>query len=276
MLSSHVPEKESNTTRTNSICWDRHQWIVSAENLALSLTVTIGPATSDLAGLVLVHVWMMMRMEVFTLLAAVLVFLVTTTCSAPGADLFGYKEDPEDNPYRVNAQNRTPIYIPNHCGENEILYPGDRGDDWVCDCRPAHVYHPVTRSCYPLYTKAYCEKGQYVEIPIGSKLPQCINNICKEKEVPYNGKCVLLNKNNEGLCPTIQRIRHVIGVNETTLQLGCIAHAPIDLKRVTSQRGDYTTIGEQTVLTKEGTVLFLAATKCAPGSAAQTNGTCEA
>ncbi|XP_058839949.1 uncharacterized protein LOC131695461 [Topomyia yanbarensis] len=209
------------------------------------------------------------------LLAAVVVILLVTGIGlASGDDLFGYKEDPEDNPSRINTEGRAPIYIPNHCGENEILYPGDRGNDWVCDCRPAHVYHPATRSCFPLYTKAYCESGQYVEIPSGAKLPQCTDNICKEREVPYNGKCVLLNKNNEGTCPTVQRIRYVIGVNETTLQLGCIAHGPIDLKRATSQRGDYTTIGEQTILTNEGTILFLAAVKCAPGSAARFNGTC--
>ncbi|XP_053698233.1 uncharacterized protein LOC128745227 [Sabethes cyaneus] len=210
----------------------------------------------------------MNRKEVLLLIVAVAV------SAAVGADLFGFKEDPEENPNRLNKNNRTPIYIPNHCGENEILYPGDQSDDWVCDCRPGHVYHPASRGCFPLFTQAYCADGEYVEIRPGAKLPQCTKNTCKGKEIPFNGSCVMLNKNNNGLCPTIQRIRFVIGVNETTLQLGCISHAPIDLIRATSQRGDYRTIGEQTVLTKEGTVLFLAASKCAPGSGALINGTC--
>ncbi|XP_055618157.1 uncharacterized protein LOC129763282 [Toxorhynchites rutilus septentrionalis] len=207
-------------------------------------------------------------------LLAISAILLLTTCFTSGSDIFAYKEDVEDNPDRHNANNRTPIYIPGRCGNNEILYPGDQSSDWVCDCRPGHVYHPTSLGCHPLYTQGYCPMGEYVEILPGALIPRCTKNICTEKEVPFKGKCVILNRNNEGICPTILRIRHVVGVNEMSMQLDCIASAPIDLTRITTKRGDHPTASEQIVITKDGNVLFLTASKCAPGSAAQVNGTC--
>ncbi|XP_039447971.1 uncharacterized protein LOC120427177 [Culex pipiens pallens] len=201
--------------------------------------------------------------------------------------LFGYKEDPEDNPYRLNANNRTPVYIPGRCGLNEILYPGDQAVDWVCDCRPAHVYHPASGGCYALFTQAYCAAGEFVEIPPGDKLPRCTKNPCPEKQVQFREKCVTLNRNNEGTCPTVQHIRHVVGVNETTLQLDCLSYGTIDLKRPQKQRVDVmedhsdemampnlTKINDVVLANMEGHLFFLTATRCAIGSAAHMNGTC--
>lgn len=187
--------------------------------------------------------------------------------------LFGYREDPEDNPGRQNAMNRTPIYIPGRCGENEILYPGDQENDWVCDCRPAHVYHPVSAGCFPLYTQAYCKEGQYVEIKPGSKLPTCTTNTCEKGLVPFNGQCVYLHKNNEGVCPTIQRIRHVVGVNEVTLQLDCISRAPLELTKILMRRNDYQDADIE--VTKEGYILFRNVTRSPTGTLASINATQE-
>ncbi|XP_055550159.1 uncharacterized protein LOC129732846 [Wyeomyia smithii] len=219
----------------------------------------------------LVLVLKMNRKEVMLSIIVVMVALVSGF--AYGADDFGYREDPVENPHGQNKHNRTPIYIPGYCGNNEILYPGDQLHDWVCDCRPGHVYHPASRGCFPLYTQAYCASGEYVEIPPGAKLPRCTKNPCKGQEIPFNGSCVVLNKNNKGACPTIDRIRYVVAVNETTLQLSCILHGPIDLVRVTSQRGDIENIGDYVPL-EDGKVLFTAAVKCAPGSGAVLNNTC--
>ncbi|XP_065085947.1 uncharacterized protein LOC135707961 [Ochlerotatus camptorhynchus] len=211
--------------------------------------------------------------RVLTLYGCVIGILLALTVRLTTAaeELFGYREDPEDNPGRQNANNRTPVYIPGRCGENEILYPGDQENDWVCDCRPAHVYHPISAGCFPLYTRAYCREDEYVEIKLGSKLPKCTKNICEKGHLPFNGLCVVLHKNNEGACPTVQHIRYVIGVNEVTLQLDCISRAPVDFKKIVKKRTEVD--DPEIMVTKEGHVLVLTAVKGAVGSIAWLNAT---
>lgn len=34
------------------------------------------------------------------------------------------------------TQNKKPVLTPIRCGANELLYPGDDIDDWMCDCKP--------------------------------------------------------------------------------------------------------------------------------------------
>lgn len=175
------------------------------------------------------------------------------------------------NENSLSPQNRTPVYIPGRCGENEILYPGDQENDWVCDCRPAHVYHPASNGCFPLFTRAYCQEDEYVEIKPGSKLPQCTKNSCEKGLVPFEGRCVVLHKNNEGACPTIRYIRYVVGINESTLQLECISRAPVDHRKNINKRVE--TGDPDVVVTKEGYVEYLTATKGAIGSMASWNAT---
>uniref|UniRef100_A0A8D8CPB3 (northern house mosquito) hypothetical protein n=1 Tax=Culex pipiens TaxID=7175 RepID=A0A8D8CPB3_CULPI len=56
---------------------------------------------------------------------------------AGNADLFAFPADPSTIESKTNARNRTPVFIPDRCQENEILYPGDQESDWVCDCKPS-------------------------------------------------------------------------------------------------------------------------------------------
>ncbi|XP_055595734.1 uncharacterized protein LOC129746138 isoform X2 [Uranotaenia lowii] len=167
--------------------------------------------------------------------------------------------------------NRTPIFIPGRCGKNEILYPGDQADDWVCDCRPAHVYYPADSACHPLYTQAYCPADHYVEIPAGEKLARCTKNNCEDKKkIPFRSNCVFLNRNNDKICPIVQRIKYVVGVNDITLQLDCISSAPLNLTRIPEKRFSDDSIE----LTADGKVLFLKAVPCALGSKAYLSGRC--
>ncbi|XP_062564136.1 uncharacterized protein LOC134226987 [Armigeres subalbatus] len=214
---------------------------------------------------------MMITMFHYGAITVLLLALVVTLTKAD--DLFGYNEEPENIPGRQNARNRTPVYIPGKCGHNEILYPGDQATDWVCDCRPAHVYHPGSAGCFPLYTRAYCNEDEYVEIKPGSKLPQCTKNTCKDKLIPFNGTCVKLHNNNEGVCPMVNRIKYVVGVNEETLQLECISTAPVNLaNRLIGNR--YNSQDPNIIVKEDGSVEFMHAMRCAPGSAAEYNGTC--
>ncbi|KXJ81421.1 uncharacterized protein LOC109402443 [Aedes albopictus] len=210
----------------------------------------------------------------FGAIATLSLLLILSLTSPINADVyFGYNEEPENNPDRQNARNRTAVYIPGKCGMNEILYPGDQESDWVCDCRPAHVYHPGSGGCHPLYTRAYCAEDEYVEIKPGAKLPQCTKNICENGLVPFNnGTCVKLHSNNKGVCPQIDHVKFLVVVNETTLQLDCAAEGPVKLNWKVGNR--YNQEHPNVKVMQDGRVEFLTATKCAPGSAAEFNGTC--
>lgn len=35
-------------------------------------------------------------------------------------------------------QGKTPVYIAQLCKSGEIFYPGDKLDDWLCDCKPGN------------------------------------------------------------------------------------------------------------------------------------------
>ncbi|EAT32848.1 AAEL014914-PA [Aedes aegypti] len=197
--------------------------------------------------------------------------LALSFCLISAEEFFGYNEEPENIPGRQNAKNRTAVFIPGKCGMNEILYPGDQDNDWVCDCRPAHVYHPGSNGCFPLYTRAYCAEDEFVEIKVGAKLPTCTKNPCQMGLVPFNGTCVKLHSNNDGVCPLIKHIKFVIAVNETTLQLECVSNAPVNLHRKVGNRYSQ---DPNVKLKEDGSVEFLRATKCAPGSAAEYKGAC--
>uniref|UniRef100_A0A182NRT6 DUF4789 domain-containing protein n=1 Tax=Anopheles dirus TaxID=7168 RepID=A0A182NRT6_9DIPT len=153
--------------------------------------------------------------------AAVLVLLPYGGQTA-GQELFAFPADVVVSAYLENARNRTPVFIPGKCSTNEILYPGDHDNDWVCDCRPGYVYSPQEDTCYPLFERGFCQQGEYVDLARPSMIVKCTKNVCTKKgDVPYKDQCVQLHRNNF-LCPKQGNVRLVIGVNVNTLQLDCV------------------------------------------------------
>ncbi|XP_001649986.2 uncharacterized protein LOC5565630 [Aedes aegypti] len=139
------------------------------------------------------------------------------------SELFAYPEDQSIIDSKQNAKNRTPVYIPNRCQKNEILYPGDQESDWVCDCKPTFVYHPPTRQCYQLFTQAFCSDGYMVTLQPDAKQPDCVQNTCFKPNstiVPFNGDCVQLNAYYDR-CSHGQ-LKKIVSVREDDNQLGCV------------------------------------------------------
>ncbi|XP_053679525.1 uncharacterized protein LOC128730500 [Anopheles nili] len=189
-------------------------------------------------------------------------------------DLFAFPVDEVLNPYQENARNRTPIYLPGKCSPNEILYPGDNDNDWVCDCRPGYVYYPQNDSCYALYQQGFCEPGEYVDLARPSMLTKCTKNVCPGKnKVPYKERCVELHRNNR-LCPIRKRISWVIGVNVTTLELDCIEGFTELLEVKVDNRNTDDTDHALPHMASSGYVLFAGAKRCNNGTKAMFNGLC--
>lgn len=163
-------------------------------------------------------------------------------------ELFGYPEDPSAIESKQNARNRTPVFIPNRCDKNEILYPGDQESDWVCDCKPTFIYHPPTRECYQLFTQGYCEGNAMLILRKGAKHAECVPNRCHQagaQMVEFEGECVQLNQYNDK-CQHID-LKQLIGVREDTNELGCINISDVPgkydkpanrLMAITQQRGN--------------------------------------
>uniref|UniRef100_A0A4Y0BQT8 DUF4789 domain-containing protein n=1 Tax=Anopheles funestus TaxID=62324 RepID=A0A4Y0BQT8_ANOFN len=135
-------------------------------------------------------------------------------------ELFAYPAEQSAIESKQNARNRTPLYIPKQCAENEILYPGDHENDWVCDCKPTYVYHPHQQKCYQMYTKGYCPSGQIIYIEPNGKTPVCVPNNCPDGEVYFIDVCAKLNEEHKR-CEHAN-IRMVVGINETTHKLECV------------------------------------------------------
>ncbi|KAI8425215.1 hypothetical protein MSG28_007029 [Choristoneura fumiferana] len=99
---------------------------------------------------------------------------VRLTCSQKVTqDVIGFPEMEENN------KTRQPVFLPSMCPENELYYPGDQKDDWICDCRPAHIYQPATDKCWPAYRKGPCEEEHYLVLPPNSFIPVCEKNPCR-------------------------------------------------------------------------------------------------
>uniref|UniRef100_A0A9I3CJR1 DUF4789 domain-containing protein n=1 Tax=Anopheles culicifacies TaxID=139723 RepID=A0A9I3CJR1_9DIPT len=144
-------------------------------------------------------------------------------------ELFAYPAEQSAIESRQNARNRTPIYIPKQCAENEILYPGDHENDWVCDCKPTYVYHPQTKQCYQMYTQGYCPSGQIVYIEPNGKNPACIPNQCQDGQVYFMDVCAELNKEHKDC--VLANIKLVVGINEHTHQLECVNISGVSLNQ---------------------------------------------
>ncbi|XP_026478975.1 uncharacterized protein LOC113385350 [Ctenocephalides felis] len=129
---------------------------------------------------------------------------------------FGFPESVEDN---TNRDNRSALYIPGRCKENELLYPGDQKDDWICDCGAGTIYHPQTDKCYPIYRRGPCREGQHLILPKGKAIPQCETNPCNENSALYRGICQSFG--TIGTC-RVPELGRVIGVNTLTLEVDCV------------------------------------------------------
>ncbi|XP_050072195.1 uncharacterized protein LOC126560078 [Anopheles maculipalpis] len=181
--------------------------------------------------------------QIFDTIVKVICFgiLIAGCCSLPATDtvaqntqqnrteLFAYPAEQSAVELKQNARNRTPIYIPKQCAENEILYPGDHENDWVCDCKPTYVYHPQTQQCYQMYTKGYCPSGNILYIEPNGKTPVCLQNQCPDGMVRFLNVCAVLNKEHS-LCH-LANLRMVVGINEDTHELECVNISDVPFNR---------------------------------------------
>ena len=118
----------------------------------------------------------------------------------------------------LQITERIPVYIPERCPENMLLYPG-QGDKstWACDCKPKFLYFPSNNSCHEAYMQGPCPRGEYVTLPEDDVIPRCTINPCKENGlVLFCGFCYRLGCNEP--CTA----NHTLNVNETTYTLECI------------------------------------------------------
>ncbi|XP_053659413.1 uncharacterized protein LOC128708460 [Anopheles marshallii] len=172
-----------------------------------------------------------------------IVFLIAQSYSMPATDtasktdnknsskteFFAYPAEESAIESKQNARNRTPLYIPERCAENEILYPGDHEHDWVCDCKPTFVYHPQEQKCYQMYTKGFCPTGKIIYIEPNGKNPVCILNHCQDGEVFFIDGCAKLNQEHSNC--TVAEIKMVVGINEATHQLECVNISDVKFNR---------------------------------------------
>ncbi|KAG4068661.1 hypothetical protein HA402_002352 [Bradysia odoriphaga] len=153
-----------------------------------------------------------------------LTLILVVFCAVSVIADFGFPENEEDDASKKNAQNKKPVFLPQQCNENELFYPGDQKDDWVCDCKPGHIYHPKTDRCYSPYRQGPCPANQFLMIPPGQYIPECLTNRCTpDGWVTFKNKCYLLNE--AGPCD-LAELSYVVAVNTTSLELECIKQNP--------------------------------------------------
>ncbi|KAJ8944531.1 hypothetical protein NQ318_009694 [Aromia moschata] len=145
-------------------------------------------------------------------------------------------------------QQRVPLYAPNKCPDNQLLYPGDQEHDWICDCGPGYVYYPTKDACFEAYRKGPCPGKQHLIVRNGSVIPECMLNPCEDGFAMYNGKCYELGKPN-GPCRPINEGGGIFDVNATTLEVECLKGT-------------------------DRLSLFSLPNKCSPGSKRDSNGKC--
>jgi len=97
---------------------------------------------------------------------------------------------------KYNSDGRKPVWVPGKCAENEILYPIDKVDDWICDCKPAYIYHPDTGSCYLPYQQGPCDNGKYLILKQNKVVPECDDNPCPNGQIKYKNQCHQYGKSN--------------------------------------------------------------------------------
>ncbi|XP_034834246.2 uncharacterized protein [Maniola hyperantus] len=144
--------------------------------------------------------------------------LVTARDTRVNKHVIGFPEY-EENPLLANKQNRVPVYLPSTCPDNELYYPGDQTDDWICDCRPGYLFHPDSDKCWLAYQRGPCPAEQYLVLPTDSMIPVCVPNPCKtDSMVEWNGQCHLLGSN---VCGN-KFPAEVLWINATTISVDCV------------------------------------------------------
>nr|XP_026489656.1 uncharacterized protein LOC113396087 [Vanessa tameamea] len=135
-------------------------------------------------------------------------------------DAIGFPEV-EENPLIANKQNRVPVFIPSMCPENELFYPGDQRDDWICDCRPGNLYHPNSDACWPAYQRGPCAYSEYLILPTDTVIPICKKNPCIiDTMVPWKGNCQKLG--STVACGVDKFPTEALWVNATSLNIECL------------------------------------------------------
>ena len=139
----------------------------------------------------------------------------------------------------MTIQERVPLYAPDKCPENQLLYPGNQKNDWICDCGPGYIYYPPQDGCFSAYRQGPCRQGYHLILKRNKVVPECVVNPCKDgfaRFVPfefiveggnfdcnfrYKGKCYELDKPN-GPCLPVEVGGGIFGVNATTLTVECL------------------------------------------------------
>ncbi|XP_052867349.1 uncharacterized protein LOC128273427 [Anopheles cruzii] len=181
------------------------------------------------------HIWVLTAIIAFWGLLIINVVSLPADHTVRGSvqgnatDIFAYPAEQSAIESKQNARNRTPIFIPGGCAEDEILYPGDHNNDWVCDCKPTYIYHPKSHRCYQLYTQGSCEPGKIMYLEPNGKYPTCIPNHCPDGQIRFQNMCVVLNQEHK-ICQ-IAGINLVVGINEKTHQLECVNISDVRLNQ---------------------------------------------
>ncbi|CAF4910350.1 unnamed protein product [Pieris macdunnoughi] len=148
-----------------------------------------------------------------------IIFVLSVKSARILKDTIGFPES-EENVNLVNRENRHPIYLPSLCGENELYYPGDQKDDWICDCRPGYLYYPEKNSCWPAFRRGPCSSDEHLVLRLNSVIPICVTNPCVDGFVMWKGRCERLG--STGPCPN-EFPPAVLWINATTITVECIA-----------------------------------------------------
>ncbi|XP_017480992.1 PREDICTED: uncharacterized protein LOC108370218 [Rhagoletis zephyria] len=137
---------------------------------------------------------------------------------------------------KSNLAGRIPLYSPSRCKQNELLYPGDHADDWICDCAPASLYYPDSDACHPAFRRGPCEDEYMLVLAPGATIPQCIKNDCKvDGQVKIHQICHEIG--SAAPCKNAH-LSYVLGVNTKTLMLDCVRLSVAVKTRVELEDGD--------------------------------------
>ncbi|CAH1101315.1 unnamed protein product [Psylliodes chrysocephalus] len=158
---------------------------------------------------------MVFRNDVLVKIVIISAVLGSTLCQIMFPELPTQRLDSD------NTQERVPLYAPNICPENQLLYPGYQEHDWVCDCGPTYIYYPPKDSCYPAYRQGPCKNGEHLIIQPGDIIPSCVKNPCEDGFARYKGTCYEMGRPN-GPCRPIKEGGGIFDVNATNLVVHCL------------------------------------------------------
>ncbi|KAJ3641992.1 hypothetical protein Zmor_028459 [Zophobas morio] len=117
---------------------------------------------------------------------------------------------------------RVPMFAPDKCPENQLLYPGKQiNDDWICDCGPGYIYYPPVDSCFGAYRQGPCPQTYHLILKPDKVVSECVVNPCEEGFASYEGVCYELDK-PDGPCAPAEFGGGIFGVNATTLTVECL------------------------------------------------------